>query len=84
MRPFASLDSPEKILAYYRKSLPSFDFKDFGDGDIVFIHNRPEDPDPLDFNTFYLTPHVSIMEIEGDRPGLPSGVEALIEIFYKP
>ncbi len=48
------------------------------------MRDMPKDLDTLDFETFYFTPHVSIMEIEEDRPGLPSGVSALIEIFYEP
>lgn len=76
---FSSSKSPESIIAYYKKTLPTFKQKALDGGDYIFMESMPKGFSILKHMKEYMgTPHVLVSKARG----MP-GVQSKIEISYK-
>ena len=81
---FATQAPAEKVLAFYRKELPGFTYKDLGNGTHIFMQTMPEDFDLLKHSRLYTsTPHVLISSVDEGGLGIPEGTQASIELAYR-
>lgn len=82
---FSSTDEANKIIAFYRKSLPTFTYKDLGNGEHIFMEKMPQDFHILrNVSEYMSTPHVMIRGIVGQPPmGVTAGAKSMIEIAYR-
>lgn len=84
---FASPDGSDKILAYYKKELPSFSLFTQEDGQYLLMEQAPKGFNMYkDLSTYYSTPHILISpQMETANNGMqiaPSGTRTKIEIAY--
>lgn len=80
---FSSPDSPDKIIAFYKKALPKYAFKDLGEIGVIFMETMPANFDILKHNKEYMSvPHVYIRSLT-DESSKKQGIKSLIEIAYR-
>jgi len=79
---FSSSDSVQQIVAFYKKSLKGYDYKDMGKFGHLFMKNMPANFDFMkDMNLYLSTPHVLVTGFGG--AGGPRGAKSKIEIAYE-
>ncbi|TQV71811.1 hypothetical protein FKG94_19400 [Exilibacterium tricleocarpae] len=81
---FASPDTVEKVLAFYRQQLPNFEYKELPGGEHILMESMPPGFAILShMEAYYTTPHVLIRADRG-QPGLtPENTRSFIEIAYR-
>ena len=80
---FASQDTMDTIVAFYKKKLPNFGYKQLPSGDHIFMETMPKGFGILSHMDAYTqTPHVLISKA-GSAPGTPKGTQTMIEIAYR-
>ncbi len=80
---FASQDSIDTIVAFYKKKLPGFGYKKLAGGEHIFMESMPKNFDLLTHLEAYTqTPHIMISKAAAG-PGTPKGMQAMIEIAYR-
>jgi len=82
---FASVDSAEQILAFYKKQLPAYKYKRLEDGAHILMETMPADFDLLTHSNMYMTtPHVLIRSMQDPvAAGAPEGTQSSFELAYK-
>lgn len=83
---FASKDSLEKVVEFYRKKLPNFVYKKHSNGEHLFMEKMPKDFDMIaDYALYTNTPHVHISTIrDKSSASALKGAKTKIMIGYKP
>ncbi|WP_370977883.1 hypothetical protein [Agaribacterium sp. ZY112] len=80
---FASADTQERIIAFYKKKLPNFEYKDLGGAGYLFMKEMPENFNMMsNLEDFMTTPHVFISSAKAGG-GAPAGTQSMIEVAYK-
>lgn len=83
---FSSKDEAQKVLAYYRKKLPEFKYKNLGGGGHLLMESMPDNFDLVEhMNALMSTPHVFIRVFldEGSVIGVPAGTKSTIQVIYR-
>lgn len=82
---FFSKDESKKILAYYRKKLPRFKYRNLGGGEHLLMESIPDNFDlAADMQTFMSTPHIFIRVLEGESTiGIPAATKSSIQVVYR-